>query len=104
MYVCMYVCLTQKDLAKFISKSSAPNGFIYFSLGSIINLSNAPSETIRALFDTFSKLKQRVVITWKQGINQQNHNMSISRMNLPGNVWIGDWFSQQDLLGMCICH
>ncbi|CAL8079963.1 unnamed protein product [Orchesella dallaii] len=83
----------KSDVEKFVSKSASPDGFIYFSVGSLIDLNNAPEEFIQGLFSTFSKLKQRVLIKWKgaQGINKTR--------DVPENVWIDDWFSQQDILG-----
>lgn len=62
-------------------------------------MSNAPIEFITALFSAFSKLKQRVVIKWQKGMNPGNSNTSTVRMGIPENVWIDDWFSQQDILG-----
>ncbi|ODM91762.1 Ecdysteroid UDP-glucosyltransferase [Orchesella cincta] len=82
-----------QGVEKFISKSASPDGFIYFSFGSLIDLNNAPEDLIQGLLSSFSKLKQRVLIKWT-GARQKNNIRDI-----PKNVWIDDWFSQQDVLG-----
>ncbi|OXA57179.1 UDP-glucuronosyltransferase 2B20 [Folsomia candida] len=69
--------------------SAAPEGFIFFSLGSVIKGVTLPEETRKMFLNVFSRLKQRVL--WKFESEQMT--------NLPANVKLNKWLSQQDVLG-----
>lgn len=66
----------------------ANHGAIYFSLGSNIQSAMMPADTIKIFLNVFKKLKQRVL--WKF----ENEDMK----NLPENIKISKWFSQNDIL------
>ncbi|PNF23012.1 UDP-glucuronosyltransferase 2B33 [Cryptotermes secundus] len=75
-----------EDLQKFIDE--APEGVIYFSMGSGLHGSDMPAIKRQAFVEAFSKLKQRIIWKWEAD-------------NLPGkpqNVKIGKWFPQSDIL------
>ncbi|CAG7720843.1 unnamed protein product, partial [Allacma fusca] len=75
-----------KDLDEFLSGDK--DGFIYFSMGSMVN-SKLFSPSVKKMFlSVFSKLKQRVL--WK---------FEADLTDLPPNVKIGKWLPQQDILG-----
>lgn len=69
---------------------SAIEGAIFFSLGSNIQSSSMPRETIQGIIAAFGKLKQKVL--WKF----ENDNIE----NMPDNVMISKWFPQSDILGI----
>lgn len=78
---------TSGELKRFLD--NAPNGVIYFSLGSNLKPSVLPEEKRNALLKAFGKLKVNVLWKWDEN-------------NLPGqpsNVKIGKWFPQVDILG-----
>ena len=67
----------------------APNGVVYFSLGSNLKSTNMPVAQREALLKAFSQLKQKVLWKWEDDI-------------LPGqpdNVKLGKWLPQSDILG-----
>ncbi|CAH1399795.1 unnamed protein product [Nezara viridula] len=66
----------------------ANQGAIYFSLGTNIQSAGMPINTITIFLNVFKKLKQRVL--WKY----EDENMQ----NLPENIKISKWFSQNDIL------
>ncbi|CAH1399794.1 unnamed protein product [Nezara viridula] len=66
----------------------AKHGAIYFSLGTNIKSSLMSKDRIMIFLNTFEKLKQRVL--WKF----ENENIK----NIPENVKISKWFSQNDVL------
>lgn len=68
---------------------SAEHGVIYFSFGSLINLSNIPKEILNVFFTVIGRLKQKVILKW----------ISKNDMKLPENVMIGSWLPQNDILG-----
>lgn len=75
-----------EDIIQFVQ--DAPNGVIYFSLGSLVKSSNLPYEIRDCILKAFSKLKQRVLWKWEDP-------------HLPGksdNVMISNWFPQEDVL------
>ena len=76
-----------KDLDDFLS--GAEHGFVYFSLGSIVQ-AHQMSEDYRKIFvKVFGKLKQRIIWKWE----------SEEMPDLPDNVKLSKWLPQQDLLG-----
>ncbi|CAL8088550.1 unnamed protein product [Orchesella dallaii] len=77
-----------KDLEEFAS--GAKDGFIVFSMGSIIKASNMPESVRLAFVRTFAKLKQRVIWKWDKAEGM---------LDLPANVKLVKWLPQQDILG-----
>jgi glucuronosyltransferase len=80
-----------QDLQKFIDE--APDGVIYFSMGSGLYTSDMPDSKIKQFNEVFSKQKQRILWKWEKD-------------SLPGqakNVKIGKWFPQSDILGGFKC-
>ncbi|XP_022164035.1 UDP-glucuronosyltransferase 2C1-like isoform X1 [Myzus persicae] len=75
-----------KDLQDYID--SASNGVIYFSFGSIMNLSNLPKEKLSSILNAISRLKQKVIIKW----------VPDKSIKLPQNVKVGSWLPQNDIL------
>ncbi|XP_046979547.1 UDP-glycosyltransferase UGT5-like [Schistocerca americana] len=75
-----------QDLQKFLD--DAPDGVIYFSLGSYIKGTDLRPQDKKAFIEVFSRIKQRVL--WKYEDD-----------NLPGkpdNVMISKWLPQADIL------
>ncbi|PSN51259.1 hypothetical protein C0J52_11767 [Blattella germanica] len=75
-----------QDLQSFMD--DAPNGVIYFSLGSNLQSSVMPIPQRDALLKAFSQLKQKVLWKWETD-------------TLPGqpkNVKLGKWLPQADIL------
>ncbi|ODM98017.1 UDP-glucuronosyltransferase [Orchesella cincta] len=68
---------------------SGEDGFILFSLGSIVPARVMPEEYRQIFVRVFSRLKQRVIWKWETG------EMS----DAPPNVLIQKWVAQQDVLG-----
>jgi glucuronosyltransferase len=77
-----------KDLDDFLS-GSGEDGFILFSLGSIVKAHEMPDRIRQMFLNVFSKLKQRVIWKWETGTME----------GLPKNVKLGKWLPQQDILG-----
>jgi len=75
-----------KDLQDYID--SASYGVIYFSFGSIVNLSNLPKEKLNSFLNVISRLKQKVIIKW----------VPDKSIKLPNNVMVGSWLPQNDIL------
>ncbi|CAG9767337.1 unnamed protein product [Ceutorhynchus assimilis] len=75
-----------KDIQQFLD--NAPEGVIYFSMGSNVNSKDMPMEKRQMLFDVFSKIKQKVL--WKF----EDENAT----GIPDNVLIKSWMPQQDVL------
>ncbi|CAL4062136.1 unnamed protein product, partial [Meganyctiphanes norvegica] len=63
-------------------------GFIFFSLGSVVKPSDMPENTRLILVKVLGSLKQRVLWKWDKD------NME----DLPSNVKISKWLPQQDIL------
>jgi len=76
-----------QDLAEFLN-GSGKEGFIYFSMGSIIKAKTMPEKFRKALVNAFSRLKQRVLWKW------ETEKMD----DLPKNVKLSKWVPQQDVL------
>ncbi|KAJ9601564.1 hypothetical protein L9F63_000307 [Diploptera punctata] len=75
-----------KDLQDYLD--DAPNGVIYFSLGSNLQSSEMPESKRNALLEAFSQLKQKVLWKWE----------SDTLPGQPSNVKIGKWLPQTDIL------
>ena len=73
--------------------SSSPDGFILFSIGSILPMNDMPEYLIKAFIKVFSALPQRVIWQWK---GTPTHD-------LPSNIKTLGWLPQQDLLGKYYC-
>lgn len=73
------------DLQEFMD--SAEHGIIYFSLGTVVKGESMNKGIIRAMLNTFAKLRLKVL--WK--IQDQLEDV-------PNNVRFGKWFPQQDIL------
>ncbi|XP_070504995.1 UDP-glycosyltransferase UGT5-like [Chironomus tepperi] len=74
------------DIQQFLD--SATDGAIIFSMGSILQAVNWPTEKREAFVHVFSKLKQKVL--WKY----ENETLP----NKPDNVMISPWIPQRDVL------
>ncbi|PSN48147.1 UDP-glucuronosyltransferase 3A2 [Blattella germanica] len=75
-----------EDLQKYIDE--APDGVIYFSMGSNLKSSDMSKETVQSFIEAFKSLKQRVLWKWEDDM-------------LPGqpqNLRIQKWFPQSDIL------
>ncbi|GLH05010.1 UDP-glucuronosyltransferase 1-1 [Gryllus bimaculatus] len=75
-----------QDLQKFFDE--APDGVIYFSLGSNIRSVDMPEKMRNAILNTFANLKQKVLWKWEDD-------------TLPGqppNVKLSKWVPQHDVL------
>lgn len=77
-----------QDLQEWV-EGSGEEGFIYFSLGSIVKPSSLPEKNRQMFVKVFSSLKQRVLWKWDQE----------SMPDLPPNVLLKKWVPQQDILG-----
>ncbi|CAL8107615.1 unnamed protein product [Orchesella dallaii] len=77
-----------KDLDTFLT-DSGEDGFIVFSLGSIVPARLMPEEFRKIFIRVFGRLKQRVVWKWETG----------EMPDTPPNVLIRKWLPQQDILG-----
>ncbi|KAJ4441095.1 hypothetical protein ANN_10945, partial [Periplaneta americana] len=75
-----------QDLKKFLDE--APDGVIFFSMGSNLKSSKMKEGTIKALVEAFSKLKQKVLWKWETD----------SLPGQPKNLKLGKWLPQSDIL------
>ncbi|XP_032792429.2 UDP-glycosyltransferase UGT5 [Daphnia magna] len=67
----------------------ANDGFIVFTLGSMIKATSIPSVTLQTFLKVFSEIPQRVIWKWEGEVPEDT----------PPNVVMADWLPQQDLLG-----
>ncbi|XP_049860385.1 UDP-glucosyltransferase 2-like [Schistocerca gregaria] len=75
-----------KDVRAFLD--GARDGVVYFSLGSNVQSSAMPPDTVRAFLDAFAGIPQRVLWKWEA-----------DRLpGQPGNVMTAKWLPQQDVL------
>ena len=74
------------DLKKWIEDSE--HGIVYFSLGSNLQANFLPQDKRDAIFASFRKLKQRVLIKWDGDIPT----------NAPKNCRFENWVPQQEVL------
>jgi hypothetical protein len=81
------IIILLQELQKYLDE--APDGVIYFSMGSHVQGYLMSESKRNAFLGAFSKLKQRVLWKWESD-------------TLPGqvsNVKFGKWLSQSDILG-----
>ncbi|XP_022178189.1 UDP-glucuronosyltransferase 2C1-like [Myzus persicae] len=74
-----------QDVLDFIEDS--PHGVIYFTFGSIIQLSSLPEHIIKSFKEAFANVPQKVL--WKYEGEMKD---------VPKNVMIKKWFPQRDIL------
>ena len=67
----------------------ATDGFVVFTLGSFVQVSSMPKETLDVFLQVLSKIPQRIIWKWEGS----------PLKNLPSNIMMIDWLPQQDLLG-----
>jgi glucuronosyltransferase len=72
----------------------APHGVIYFSMGSNLRSSQLSDYKRDAFLEAFSELKQQVLWKWETD----------TLPGQPGNVRLGKWFPQADILGKRLMH
>jgi hypothetical protein len=70
----------------------APDGVIFFSMGSNLQSSQLPDKKRDAFLKAFSELKQKVLWKWETD----------TLPGQPNNVRLGKWFPQADILGTFI--
>ncbi|KAK5642053.1 hypothetical protein RI129_008220 [Pyrocoelia pectoralis] len=75
-----------KDLKAYLD--NAKEGVILFSMGSNLRSKDLPNDKRRAILNSFSKLKEKILWKW------ENESMS----DLPGNVKLSKWLPQNDVL------
>ncbi|XP_062551811.1 UDP-glycosyltransferase UGT5-like [Armigeres subalbatus] len=75
-----------QDIQRFLD--SATDGAIFFSLGSYVKSSDMPKDKLKAFFEVFRNLKQKVL--WKF----EDESM----VNVPKNVMVRKWLPQSDIL------
>lgn len=80
------VYANSKELDKFLNE--AEDGFIYFSLGSMISPEDMPQHVLNLFVKVFSNLEQRVLWKWDEDIPK-----------LTTNIKVEHWLPQQDILG-----
>ena len=67
----------------------AQDGFITFTLGSLIPVSSMPKKTVDTFLRVFARLPQRVIWKWEGEIPK----------DISPNIKMVNWLPQQDLLG-----
>ncbi|XP_050423757.1 UDP-glycosyltransferase UGT5-like [Adelges cooleyi] len=89
-------CKPAKELPQDLKKilDTSERGVVYFSLGSIVQSSKMPKETVSMLLSELSKIEQTVLWKWEADDLPQ----------LPKNVIIRKWFPQNDILGHPNCR
>jgi hypothetical protein len=83
------IIILHQELQNYLDE--APDGVIYFSMGSHLQGYLMPESKRNNFLGAFSKLRQRVLWKWESD-------------NLPGrpsNVKFGKWLPQSDILGEC---
>ncbi|XP_069940069.1 UDP-glycosyltransferase UGT5 isoform X2 [Cherax quadricarinatus] len=75
-----------QDLEAWVA-DSGDAGFIFFTLGSVVQTSTIPEKLV--LLKVFASLKQRILWKWDQDTMD----------DLPPNVRLAKWLPQQDILG-----
>ncbi|VVC33706.1 UDP-glucuronosyl/UDP-glucosyltransferase [Cinara cedri] len=74
------------DLLDYVE--SASHGVVYFSFGSLVNLSSLPETKLNIFLRVIGELKQKVIMKWSPG----------KSVKLPANLRIGSWLPQMDIL------
>lgn len=82
--------LSDKTLKQFADE--AKEGFVTFSLGSLVPVSSMPNETAQLFMQVFSQLPLKIIWKWEGAVP----------IKVPSNVLMTDWVPQQDLLGTSI--
>ncbi|XP_071512509.1 UDP-glycosyltransferase UGT5-like [Panulirus ornatus] len=77
-----------QDLEEWVA-GAGDSGFIFFSVGTVVNSSFIPEKHRNALLRVFASLEQRVLWKWDQD----------TMKDLPPNVRLARWLPQQDILG-----
>jgi UDP:flavonoid glycosyltransferase YjiC (YdhE family) len=83
------IIVLHQDLQKYLDE--APDGVIYFSMGSNLRSTSFPESKRNAFLGAFSKLKQRILWKWEGD----------TLPGQPSNVRLGKWLPQSDILGEC---
>jgi len=86
---CVRTHFLHQELQKYLDE--APDGVIYFSMGSNLRSTELPESKKNAFLGAFSKLKQQVLWKWE----------SDTLLGQPSNVKLGKWLPQSDILGEC---
>jgi len=84
------IIVLHQELQEYLDE--APDGVIYYSMGSQLQGYLMPESKRNAFLGAFSKLKQRVLWKWE----------SDTLPGQPSNVKIGKWLPQSDILGKCL--
>ena len=84
------IIVLQQELQKYLD--DAPDGVIYFCMGSNLQSTLMPESKRNAFLGVFSKLKQRVLWKWE----------SDTLPGQPSNVKLAKWLPQSDILGECL--
>jgi len=79
-----------QELQEYLDE--APDGAIYFSMGSNLQSYLMPESKVNAFLGAFSKLKQRVLWKWESDTLPRQAN----------NVNFCKWLPQTDILGECL--
>jgi len=80
-----------EGLKEWVDKST--DGFIYFSLGSAVKLSDINETTVRSMMESFRRMGKNVL--WKSNLAAPDYT--------PPNVRMESWLPQQDILGHPNC-
>jgi len=73
--------------------NNAPEGVVYFSFGSILNLTQLPKNEFDIFIRQLGKIKQKVPLKWD----------SDTEIDFPPNIIARKWFPQADILGHFNC-
>jgi len=73
------------DVLEFIEGS--PNGVIYFTFGSVVQMSSLPDNILKAFKEALAQVPQRVL--WKYEGKMED---------IPKNIMVKQWFPQRDIL------
>lgn len=73
--------------------NSSPDGVVYLSFGSVINLTQLPKNELDILIRQLGKLKQKILFKWD----------SDNEIDFPPNIIVRKWFPQADILGHPNC-
>ena len=75
---------------KVFIRGSGADGFIMFTVGSVIQINEMPSKILEIFLRSSAKLPRRVFWQWKDFKNE---------VRVPSNILLSDWLPQQDILG-----
>jgi glucuronosyltransferase len=79
-----------KELQTFADE--AKDGFIIFTLGSLVPVSEMSEEDLKAFMGAFAKIPQKIIWKWEAEIPA----------DLSSNIMMTKWLPQQDLLGISL--